>query len=59
MSIHTCRFCGKNQDIFTIEVPPEERDGESSEFHVCGGCWDVIVEIAKRVYHYQKIQEEK
>lgn len=52
MSTHTCRFCGKNQDIFTIEVPAEDEKGEHSEFHVCGGCWEVIAEIAKRVVIY-------
>ena len=59
MSIHSCRFCGKNQDIFELVVPCEESPEESSIFHVCGSCWDAIAEIARRLYEYQKVKEKQ
>lgn len=50
MSIHTCRFCGKNTDIFTVTAPPDYGDNsQSSEFYVCGGCWDLIAEMVRRM----------
>jgi hypothetical protein len=58
MSIHTCRFCGKNQDIFTCEVPPDEDNPYGSLFYVCGSCWEAIAEIARRVIHITEMKKE-
>jgi len=42
-----CQFCGSTRDLFQLDLPQE--DGTTCSKHVCGGCWDTIFELVKRV----------
>lgn len=47
MSERVCKICKKTSDLFKLEF---EADGETEAYTlmVCGTCWDVIANIAKR-----------
>ena len=41
-----CAICGKTHDLFILEI--EYEPGETYAKYLCGSCWDVIAEVAKR-----------
>jgi len=52
-----CAICGKTYDLFGLELTSD--DGEKFQKFVCGSCWDVIAEIAKRAIRAEKMEDEK
>ena len=44
-----CAICGKTNGLFTIELPLDDEPDKYFTKLVCGNCWDIIAEIARRV----------
>jgi len=48
---HECHFCHKTSDLFRLEWKEDDEQELPETALVCGKCWSMIGEIAKRVVH--------
>ena len=54
--MNKCQLCGKTHGLFSLEV--DNDDGTVSITHICGGCYDVVAQIALRVVKFQMAKKE-
>ena len=58
-NIWDCQLCGKKHGNLSITIQPEEEGDEQYGYYICDACWDIIAEIARRIYHIEKLKEEQ